>query len=293
MSNQDLQNKIEDEILSVEDGKIRQMIKSLRKVNAPKDFDFRLKARIANARASDFQPRFLPALRYVLPLSVVVLIFAFVVLNSVYFVDNQAVPQVAETAPQTPVERQTTPADNFPIMPDLAANNTQTASNKNFAVDVSSPPKNNKTLISDQAKLVAGKSPKKPQAETLKEKIIDEGGGSRVSAVSPPIIITPKGIPSNDTVKISPKVENANFKIAEQILLPLGIETISENGKLQVKAVKQNSVAERSSVKVGDIIEAIDGEKLTEQPLRAKTIKERQITVVRDTQRIKISLPKQ
>ncbi len=287
MSNQNLQNKIEDEILSVEDGKIRQMIKSLRKVDAPKDFDFRLKARIANARPSDFQPRFLPALRYVLPSSVVVLIFAFVIFNSVYFPDNQ---QVAEIAPQTPVEKQITLADNFPVMPDLAANNTQTAPNKNLAVDVSSPPRNNKTPIINEAKLVASKSLKRAQAETLKKKMIDNGG-SRDIASSSSKVITPKGINLNNTVIIPSNTENSTS--VEQILRQFGIETALENGKRKVKAVREKSVGETSDVKVGDVIEAVDGEKLTEQPLRAKTIKGKQITVVRDTQRIEIFLRNQ
>ncbi|CAN5530173.1 hypothetical protein BH18ACI1_BH18ACI1_13630 [soil metagenome] len=288
MNNQDLQNKIEDEILSVEDGKIRQMIKSLRKVDAPKDFDFRLKARIANARPSDFQPRFLPALRYVLPSSVVVLIFAFVIFNSVYFPDMN---QVAETAaPQTPVEKQITLADNFPVMPDLAANNTQTAPNKNLAVDVSSPPRNNKTPIINEAKLVASKSLKRAQAETLKKKMIDNGG-SRDIASSSSKVITPKGINLNNTVITTPNTENSTS--VEQILRQFGIETALENGKRKVKAVREKSVGETSDVKVGDVIEAVDGEKLTEQPLRAKTIKGKQITVVRDTQRIEIFLRNQ
>jgi hypothetical protein len=76
--------------------RIWQMIDGLGRVDAPKDFDFRLKAQIAKANANDFKPRFLPALRYVLPLSAIVLVFALVVFNAVFLNDKNIVPQVAE-----------------------------------------------------------------------------------------------------------------------------------------------------------------------------------------------------
>ncbi len=54
-----------------------QMIEDLPRVDAPKNFDFRVKARIADAKPTNFQPRFFPVLRYVLPLSLAVLILGF------------------------------------------------------------------------------------------------------------------------------------------------------------------------------------------------------------------------
>ena len=60
MRNKDLQNNAEGEILSVGDVKVQQMIKNLHRVDAPKDFDFRLKARIANAKSPIFSRAFCP-----------------------------------------------------------------------------------------------------------------------------------------------------------------------------------------------------------------------------------------
>ncbi len=70
----------------------------------------------------------------------------------------------------------------------------------------------------------------------------------------------------------------------------LGIETVSKNGRWEVKTVKQNSVGERSSVKVGDLIEAIDGEKLTSEPIRAKTVEGKKLTIMRGAGKIEIFL---
>ena len=51
MNNENLKNKLveREEILSADEQKISYLIGSLEKVSAPNDFDFRLKARIANA----------------------------------------------------------------------------------------------------------------------------------------------------------------------------------------------------------------------------------------------------
>ncbi len=43
-----------------EQTRVWQMIETLPAVDAPKDFDFRLKAQIAKAKSENFQPRFSP-----------------------------------------------------------------------------------------------------------------------------------------------------------------------------------------------------------------------------------------
>ena len=74
------------EKLSDRQTQIWRMIDGLKPVDAPNDFDFRVKARIAQGKPSDFKaPGFLPILRYVLPLSVVVVLCSLFVFNSAYF----------------------------------------------------------------------------------------------------------------------------------------------------------------------------------------------------------------
>ena len=57
MKSNKLENNLsEREILSADEQKICDLIGRLDQVDCPKDFDFRLKARIANADRKDFQP---------------------------------------------------------------------------------------------------------------------------------------------------------------------------------------------------------------------------------------------
>ena len=270
------------------------MLGELKRVDAPKDFDFRLKARIANARPADFQPRFLPVLRYVLPFSAIVLVLTFVIINGGYFTGNS----------QSARASQPIPAESNPLIPE---SNSQTKLPETTTVAAASTPnitpanisqpeiqiKKRESLPVKDINFFAYKSSKKSQNELPKGKIVDEGGGSRDSTLSIPTLVkTPIGIPSNDVFETSPNNENKNDIITKQILLPLGIEIVSENGNRRVKTVKKDSIGERSSVKVGDLIQAIDGEKVSGDAVRTKPLAGKQITVLRGTEKIEINFNK-
>ncbi|MDQ3087646.1 MAG: hypothetical protein M3Q78_03515 [Acidobacteriota bacterium] len=277
MKHQDFPNNT-GEILSLEDEKIRNMIGGLKPVNAPKDFDFRLKARIAKAASTDFQPHLLPVLRYILPLSTILVIFAFVVLNGLYFPDNQAVSQVAETVPPTQVEQKSPP-----IMPFV--DERVVAKDENLVVE-DLPIKKDIKSLADKPQFIAVKSPTAKPKKNLSEKI-DNSGGSRDSASTvPPINYTPKGTNLNPIVENPPNTKTLKPLNAQEILSQLGIEAIFTDAGWKVKSVKQEGLG----VKVGDVIEAIDGEKLTDKPLSAKTVEVKKLTIMRGAEKIEISL---
>jgi len=273
---------------SDEQTRVWQMIETLEKVGAPKDFNFRLKARIAAAKPSNFEPRLLPAFRYVLPLSLTVLIFAFVVFNGVYFVNDNTAPQVVENNFQPVIEKQDAPVDS----PIAQLDAPESSTNEKSIEGVSNPSEQPKSakLSRDGLEFVAGRSPKRSPATTRKESVKDDFKGSRDSASTSSKVITPKGINLDKTIETSPISDNANPLTAEQILSELGMEIVSENGNRKVKSVKQNSIAERSKIKVGDVIESIDGKKLTNEPVRGKTIGAKKINVVRNAEKIEILL---
>ncbi len=293
MNNKDLHNLSEDEILSVGDEKIQRMIKNLHRVDAPKDFDFRLKARIANAPPPNYKPRFLPTLRYVLPFSAIILIFTFVIISSVYFGGNNG--QVAEIVAPTPVKNRIAPSDVL----QTAVPETSAESVPNMILADSTQPKiqakKKKTISFEDSKFIAARSPKRNRNDLPKGIIADdeEGGGSRTTDLGvAPKVKTPIGIPSFGVTEIAPNNENKNDIITKQILLPRGIEIISENGNRRVTAVKKDSIAERSKVQVGDLIEAIDGEKVSGDAVRSKPLEGKRITVLRGAEKIEISLNK-
>ena len=260
-------------------------------VDAPNDFNFQVKARIANANPSDFQLQLFPVLRYVLPLSVVGLILAFVIFNGVYSLDDKTVSPIADSKFQTSDKKENLSASSSTaeqITDDSKPSEVQEsiAGNPNIQT-----PENKKELKTPQVgnQLVAVKSTKKLQIKMPKDKG-KNSGGSQILAVSPPRIFTPKGLNPTQKIETPSNFEKINTITAGQILSELGIETVLKNGKWEVKSVKQNSVGERSRVKVGDSIEAIDGAKLSGEPIRAKTIEGKKLTVLRGAEKIEISL---
>lgn len=276
-----------DEILSIEDEKVRNMIGDLKRIDAPKDFDFRLKGRIAKAISTDFQPRFLPVLRYVLPVSAILVIFAFVIFNGLYFPDNQTVSQVAETVPQTNIEQ-----TNPPIAPvEQIANVSNFAKDEKLAV-ADLPIKKDIKPLANQPQFIAVKTPivKQTKNPIIKEKP-DNGGGSRDSASSVPSInITPKDVNLNPTQPNQPNTETSKPLNAQEILSQLGIEAVFSGTSWKVKSVKPDSLAEGSGVKVGDVIEAVNGEKFTDKPLSANISEVKNLTIGRGAEKIEISL---
>src|SRR5215213_7574369 len=105
----------ETEILSADEQKLREMCLSLKKVDAPKDFYFKVKARIAGAKPSDFQPRFGFAFRYGLPALALILVLGLVAYNGGFLSSNNS-PSVVRSsvAPPNPELPQNTAVSSFP-----------------------------------------------------------------------------------------------------------------------------------------------------------------------------------
>lgn len=292
MNYKNLTNQTEDrEILSAEDEKIRVFLGNLKRVEAPKDFDFRVKARIAEHSRADFQPRFLPVLRYVLPLGLILLFSAAFVFNSLYFPDAVNVPLTAENNSPIEIKKEveTSPANLIET-----ANATSLPENEIIAAAATnSNVPNTRNEKNVPTRFIAVKSVKNTKTSPKKNNS-EISGGSRLSALTAPKqIITPPGINPNQTVQNSPNPANTNSltaKTAKEVLSELGIETVFEGESWKVLSVRQNSPAQRSGVKTGDAVQAIDGEKLTDKPLQNKTIEGKNLTVRRGAEKVEISL---
>ena len=116
----------------------------------------------------------------------------------------------------------------------------------------------------------------------------DDGGSKTTSLDVNPILINPNGIFPSKLKESSPNNENKNDILTKQMLLPLGIEIVSVNGKRRVQSVKKGSVAERSGVKFGDLVEMIDGEKVSGDAVHDKKLEGKQITVLRGTEKLRL-----
>jgi len=270
---------------SSEQTRVWQMIDVLPRVDAPNKFDFRVKARIANSKPSDFQPRFFPVLRYVMPLGVIVLLLGIIAFNANYFSDKDAAPQIAVTVPQTPIGKETL-SSNPSTENQFAAANVQSFPEKETVAKASTA---NPRLKNERKKpeFMAVKSPTSKPREKVKD-----GGGSRDIAVTKSSVRLPAGIPPQ-AIETSPNIKNLKNLTDEQILSEIGIEIVLQNKNRTVKSVKQNSLAERSGVKVGDVIEAIDGKKISGEPSSGTTIEGKTLTVLRGGKKIEIVLHNQ
>ncbi len=271
---------------SGEQTRVWQMLDGLKRIDAPKTFDFRVKARIADSKASDFQPRGLPVLRYVLPIGVVVMLLGLIAFNTNYFSSSDASPQIVTTAPQSPTEKNVAPLNSLPSSQIAVANPDDAVTQTSVTNPGDESNNGNRT-----EQFTAAKPSPKSQVKTSKKNVKEEGG-SHDLALSNTDVKFPRGI--NPKQKIEPSANNgiSKFVTDKEIWEFWGIEINSESGSRKIQTVKQNSPAGRSGVIAGDVIESIDGTKLSAEPISTKTFAFKRLTVLRGTERIEITLQK-
>lgn len=297
--------KKELENLSQSDEKVRQMLASLKRVDAPKDFEFRLKARIAKAspetyRATSYKRR----LAYALPAFASIVVSTFVVLNGNFFGgENQQVSSINPTTAQTSFVQSQSAPDGF-----VASSNTSSSSSNSSngsgdrkepetnspAVPTSSSASRTERNKSEEAVFTAVNSrEEKPKEQAPRRALSRENDGfsTDIALTPPPKVYRPKGLNPDAQVE-PPKDFNSEKPFSVQELLsPLGVEVTAENGKWKVKNVSANSAAERSGIKADDVIETLDGQKLSAgAPLRGKKIEVKKLGVKRGGAQVEINL---
>ena len=256
--NNNLQNKAEEtEILTADEKKISEFVGSLERISAPNDFEFRLKARIAAGKEESYQAGYWQWLRYLLPVGASAFVLAFVLYGTNFFAPSQPNEQRANIEPTKQAEVLTEPIETPSDTVVAVANSNENedfSTNSTGRKDLQPNSAANKAIfITDETNLKKKESPKKS--------IGDNGGGSRDSAITTPPVKLPFNLNPDKELKKPQEFEKSQAFTAEQILNNIGVETVSENNKLKVKSIRQNSPAGFSDVKVGDIIEAIDEQK--------------------------------
>jgi membrane-associated protease RseP (regulator of RpoE activity) len=275
--------KKELENLSESDKKVCELLASLKQVEAPKDFEFRLKARIAGANAKAYKTNYKRRLAYALPAFASIAVSAFVVVNGNFFGGANEVSSLPETtatsgftvAPQNP-------ANQF-IAANAAVNKeTEEASATNSDFQNRKDEKPKLPLIAVEYS--------KPKKEIRQPAFKENFGGSKVEATTETRVLTPKGINLNVKPETPQDFNSENPISVQELLSPLGVEVVAENGKWKVKNVSQNSAAERSGIKTDDVIETLDGRKLSGAPLRGKKIEVKKLGVKRAGALVEINL---
>lgn len=268
------------EILSADEQRLREICLSLKKVDAPNDFDFTLKARIASANPSDLQPRFGFAFRYAFPALALIFVLGLLAYNSGFWSSpNNQIIAGGNPETVTPALPRNTAVSNITV-PDKPEPPIGTVVNS----------------IPDSQKL-----PKKPEPQTaqniiktpkkdLREVKNNSGGGSKVLSLTPDVPLQPNFTTPVIVPKTTQSQEESKPIPVKEVLSINGINADFENGRWTVKSVTANSLGESSGVKENDVIEAIDDQPLSADTVFNKTAGGKTITVTRSREKLRINL---
>jgi hypothetical protein len=227
----------ETEVLGADEQKISDLLGGLKRVDAPANFEFRLKSRIANTRPEDLRPRLIPVLGYAAPLVLVLIVGTYLVVTGVYTVDQNSVADVEQAQPVADLTESTLPN------PAPVAENEQPAPNNELqAASREETTVGNTERISD--------TPKVPKKVSRSD---DDPGGSFDTGLGSPKVILPKSLSPNEPARIS----------IREILSTIGVQAAFDGGSIKVSSVVENNRAGRSGIEAGDILETINGRPVT------------------------------
>ena len=293
MINKELKNEAREiETLTADNEKLRRMLGGLKKVGAPKNFDFHLKARIANAKPEDFRkPFLLPWLRYVLPLSVIVLFAGFAFFNLSFSAGNQGAPDVVnnlqtvqnETA-NAPVETPSNIVIEEPLIASIPANK-----DSEIRTSESEFVRSGNKAAQNKARNIAVKNSVVVQSNNRENELKNNKGGSRdITLRDAPVLFERKGNPNSGGSK--PLNVEQNKIPLQQVLSQIGIEAAYADKGWKIISIKDKSLAMLSDMKVGDLIEAIDDKKLSSDTVFEQAFTGKVFRILRDGKQMLIEL---
>lgn len=269
----------DNEALSADERKIREMCLSLKKMDAPPDFDFKLRARLADAEPVARRPRFGFAFRYALPALGLILALGLLAYTGGFLSSNNNAmvaggsdaPPTAAVTPAAAVTDPATPQKSEPPNDTIAVLPAPQISPKVRAIEIAGGKLNEKKRV-------------------FRDEDRNPGGGSKdlsLTSVSPkqPNFNAPIEIPKNPRNN-----ERANALSVKEAFSILGISAAFENGKWTVNSVTANGVGANSGIREKDIVEAIDDQPLAGETISLKNASVKTVTVTRDGARTQITL---
>lgn len=256
------------ELPGSDEQKISEMLSGLKRVEAPKDFDFHLKARLANARPADHRPSsFFPILKYVMPLALFLFVGAGVFFVRSYnpapnpdIVGQPSTPAIATPAASSGTEPVQPPADIEPDRPQFIA---------------SEKPESTRRTSPETRRPVSNRNVPEGGSRDF-----NPSGNYADKALSvPPTPRTPTGI------ELNPKRLNEAFKMIEA-------EAEFEGGSWVVRSVKTSGIADQMGLRAGDKVKAIDGTQVTERTEFPASFSVRTIQVQRGSDTVELGAKK-
>lgn len=267
------------ERLSADEQNVARLLGGLKRVEAPKDFDLRLNARIANASPA-VRPawRLIPVLKYALPAIVVfaiagVMVFRnFSVPGDISTASERSKPVV--DAPPPAVVRVETPLVENGRDTTLAKSETPARVTEPSPVNVA------RTDRRPRVTPVRTATVPLPTPRMSEDKALT---GSNV-------IITPPDLNTKGT-QVKPDDFDTSAPISvRQVLSVLDIDAEFDGTAWKVSSVKKGGFGERSGVQAGDQIEEIDSRKIEENTTYKGSVSAKSIKVRRGDKVVNIEL---
>jgi hypothetical protein len=276
MDQTELENgTLEREALDADSRKVVELLSALPRVEAPGNFEFRVKAGIAvGERRTGLSP-FLKA-AVAMPLVLVVGTFALF-----YGTGDTPVTDIAGGG-VTPVEQQrveAAPASTVPA-PTSPTGNTDRIDETDIAI----------AAPQSRGQAERRSTPVKRSIEVSSNSMT--GGGSRVETVINPKVIDPPGINSN----LGRQERNSNSADApgnvsvREVLEMLGVKAEYVDGGWMVRSTTENSLAGRSGIRANDVIESVNNETVSGKTFLKGRLEGKTVKVRRDGKQIEIGL---
>ena len=266
----------EVEELTGDERALSELLHGLNRVDAPANFETRVKARIAAGDSAKRSGWGLPVPVYAVSLAVVLVFLGAVFLlgESIWGGGVKGVPAVAEVNHSRPaLSNQTAITPPAGTQPSAVP-----------GTDALAPGANSEVAGGTDATPLPMFDKRNPR-ERLQQQ---PGGGSVESAQNTAEQPTARGLDPN-AVRQVPRGAGPSLSVSI-FFDALGLKAAFEGQELKVSSVRDGSVGEKTGVKVGDVIEAIGDTKITPSTTFAGSIQAKSITVIRGGKSMKLSL---
>ncbi|HVF47937.1 MAG TPA: hypothetical protein VNA17_10260 [Pyrinomonadaceae bacterium] len=258
--------------------KISGLLSTLKRVEAPGDFDFKVRARIAQGRPAAARAFWLPAsVKVAVPLGLVLSVGGYFGFNALYSVETSmgsaiAVAPVAEPQPTRFVPLKEDEHGVPPAPPSAEVAQVNAMQTREARKPVTAAVRKISTIR------------RAPESE----------GGSVDSAARESKSIFPVGVDPNANIPVpvlpgasTPGVVRISGK---DVLDRIGVSAVFAAGTWRVQSVNASSSAGKAGLQTGDVIEAVNGTGLSEKAVIEPGFSTKSLRVRRDGRTVFIGL---
>lgn len=257
-----------------DDQSVADLLGSLPRVEAPANFDARVRSQIAEGRPASRTAWLIPSVAAVSLCSIVLAAVAFVYLST-------SDPQLADVAQP----------ENVPVAESESPNPQFAMTREDESANVIKQPGVSETPAPEIVAEKGGSPVRSPKTSDS-----NEGGGSyRTGLAETKAPIVPIGMPTpGATPEANVRPPGPINKVsAREVLQLIGLNAEFRNDGWHVKKVAENSLAGRSGVRDGDVIEAIDDVKVIGNTTFDSGFNGKNLTILRNGNRETISIRNQ